>query len=108
MSEVYSPPRVTAEARRRPQYGLLPGFALDLTTCDELGQAWDFAKPERRAAARDLLRRTKPLFVVGSPMCTAWCSWQALNAAKHNWEAGKLERLKAEARVHLEFVVSLG
>ena len=31
------------------QSGLVAGFALDLTTCDELGQAWDFAKPERRA-----------------------------------------------------------
>ena len=70
VSEVYSPARVTEQARKHPEYGLLPGFALDLTTADEQGVSWDFDVPARRAAALELVRRTKPLFLIGSPMCT--------------------------------------
>ena len=31
VSEIYSPPRVSAVAKMCPSYGVLPGFALDLT-----------------------------------------------------------------------------
>ena len=39
MSEVYSPPRVTAKSEK---VGLDPGWALELTVADEDGLAWDF------------------------------------------------------------------
>ena len=42
LSEIYSPPRVTAMAKVCPLYGILPGFALDLTTTDFDGKNWDF------------------------------------------------------------------
>ena len=39
LTEVYSPPRVTAAAKLLPKYGVAPGMALDLTTVDEDGKA---------------------------------------------------------------------
>ena len=53
VSEVYSPPRVTEEARKQPQYGILPGFALDLSN------GWDFDRPEMRRKARGQLRKRR-------------------------------------------------
>ncbi len=44
LSEIYSPRRVTALL---PHEGILPGFAMDLTTNDENGNPWDFDKPEQ-------------------------------------------------------------
>ena len=37
VSEIYSPPRVTAAAKLLPSLGCVPGFAMDLTTLDEHG-----------------------------------------------------------------------
>ena len=51
VSEMYSPPRVTAELiRSQKQFRtLLPGFALDLTVNDpEDGQPWDFSKSGKK------------------------------------------------------------
>ena len=42
VSEVYSPPRVTAASKLLPELKLNPGFALDLTTEDVDGRFWDF------------------------------------------------------------------
>jgi len=39
VSEIYSPPRVTAAVRTNPSLGFTAGFALDLTTVDENGNA---------------------------------------------------------------------
>ena len=39
LSDIYSPTRVTALL---PKGGILPGFALNLTTNDEDGNPWDF------------------------------------------------------------------
>ena len=46
--EIYSPHRVTTMAHKMK---LIPGLALDLTTTDENGVAWDFNIKERRTAA---------------------------------------------------------
>ena len=82
LSEVYSPPRVTAMAKMLPEFCIIPGLALDLTTADEQGTAWDFDIPERRDEARRRIAREKPRFLIGSPMCTVFCSWQRLNALR--------------------------
>ena len=37
VSEVYSRPRITAMAKMMPSFGVIPGFALDLATCDDDG-----------------------------------------------------------------------
>ena len=73
LSGIYSPPRVT-EAAGRLNLGLAPGFAFDLTTVDENGKAWDFDDKSRREEARRRLRVQRPMFLIGSPMCTAFPS----------------------------------
>ena len=51
VSEIYSPPRVTAAAKLPPELRCVPGFALDLTFNDEHGRAWDFDIAENRRRA---------------------------------------------------------
>ena len=72
VSELYSPPRVTAAARELRSLGLTPGFALDLLTTDGHGVAWDFSKAERRAEARRRVQEQTPTFVVGPPCARAF------------------------------------
>ena len=106
VSEVYSPPRVTELLRTVTDGTLAPGFAFDLTCIDpDDGQPWDFNVAAKREKARAMLRRQRPLFIIGSPMCKAWCTWQALNATKRPSHVVQAEL--DEARLHLEFVVSL-
>jgi len=99
VSEVYSPPRITEAARRQPGLGLTAGFALDLTT------GWDFTVAERRQAARDLVRKTKPAMVIGSPMCTRFCVFQFVNDMKRSPE--EVRRSHVRAMVHLRFVCEI-
>ena len=105
ITEVYSPPRVIDWAKRLPKYGIVPGLALDLTTRDDNGVPWDFDLAERRGAARRLVAKQKPLFLVASPMCTAFCTWQRLNATRRDPKA--VQREYNKAMVHLEFVCQL-
>ena len=80
VSEVFSPPRITHAMRLVPDIDLVPGFALDLTTCDpDDGMPWDFDVKAKRDKARRLLQEQRPLFIIGSPDCTAFSSWQVLN-----------------------------
>ena len=79
--ESYSPPRVTQALKMLPGMGLIPSFALDLTTNDEDGNPWDFNCPRQRQKARKLRAETKPYFLVGSPCCRMYSSLQAVNAA---------------------------
>ena len=79
VSEVYSAPRVSEAARRHPRMGLLPGLALDLTTCNKDGAPWNFNDPEMRAEAERLIDLEKPVLLIGTPMCTAFSHIQNLN-----------------------------
>ena len=83
VSEIYSPPRATAAAKLLPGLGILPGFALDLTTVDKNGHHWDLTNECMRQAARKEVIEGQPLFLIGSPVCTDYCSWQDLNAQRH-------------------------
>ena len=77
VSEIYSPPRVTKMLSAMPNRLLAPGLALDITCIDpDDGKPWDFDQKDKRDKALKMLRRQKPLFLIGSPMCTAWCAWQ--------------------------------
>jgi len=105
VSEIYSPPRLTDVARRKPRLGIVPGFALDLTTCNEEGVAWDFDIAERRQAARELVRAQKPMLLIGSTMCTRFCSFQWINDAKRPSEVVRREHVRA--MLHLRFVCEL-
>jgi hypothetical protein len=102
VAEVYSPPRVTKVAA---EFGLVPGWSLDLTTVDRHGVAWDFTRASRRKDARDLLEATRPRVLIGSPMCTAFSALLALSASKRDPEV--VRRLRVEAEVHLRFSCEL-
>ena len=100
--EIYSPPHVTACAKSLPGFGIVPGLAFDLTTVDEDGVAWDFDIPLRRDEARRRIAEQKPMFLVCSPMCTAFCNWQKLNAFR--CDPTVVAREWNKAMVYLQFV----
>ena len=105
VSEIYSPPRVTAAVKLLPELKLIPGFALDLTVADSDGRLWDFDDVVMRDRARKKLLDEKPMLLVGSPMCTAFSTWQRINNKIRDpvTVKGELKR----ARQHLEFCVEL-
>ena len=105
LSEIYSPPRVTAMAKMCPSYGVLPGFALDLTTHDTDGRRWDFDDPEMRERAWDKIKTERPLLIVGSPMCTAFSAWQNINNLKR--DAVTVNAEFKRALVHLKFCMEI-
>ena len=105
VSEIYSPPRVTAAAKLLPELKLIPGFALDLTVADSDGRLWDFDDVVMRDRARKRLPDERPMLLVGSPMRTAFSTWQRINHKIRDpvTVAGELKR----AKQHLEFCVEL-
>ena len=106
VSEVFSPPRITSMMRLVPDLKLVPGFALDLTTCDpDDGMPWNFDVKAKRDKARRLVQEQRPLFLIGSPDCTAFCSWQVLNRILH--DAKVLDERWTRAMVHLRFCCQL-
>jgi hypothetical protein len=105
VAEIYSPPRVTNCAKLLPGYKVIAGFALDLTTANCKGEAWDFNDPAKREEARQLVMKEKPLLLTLSPMCTAFSSWQNLNA--HQRDKELIEREWNQAMVHLKFACEL-
>ena len=105
VAEMYSAPRVTAALKGLPGLNLIPGFALDLTTCDEEGNAWDFMGPAMRQKARDLIDREKPMFIIGSPQCTAYSTFQQLNNTYRDPITVKKERIVAD--MHMSFMMEV-
>jgi hypothetical protein len=105
VSDIYSPPRVTAAAARLKHFGIAPGFAMDLRTNDENGVPWNFDLADRRDAARRKVVAERPMFLIGSPMCTRFCGWQHLNDPKRDPETVRREHVQAV--LHLSFVCEL-
>ena len=103
VSEIYSPPRVTAAAKLLPELKLILGFALDLTVADTDGRLWDFDDVVMRDRARKRPLDERPMLLVGSPMCFAFSTWQRINNKIRDpvTVAGGLKR----AKQHLEFCV---
>ena len=66
LTEVYSPPRVTAHAARFPRFGVLPGGAFDLRPGPD-GRSWDFEDPNDRAECERRIDRAKPFLLIGCP-----------------------------------------
>ena len=107
VSEIYSPPRITAELKKQRRGCLLPGFAFDITCEDpDDGQAWDFSRRDKREKARRLLRQQRPYMIIGSPECKAFSTWMALNEAK-SADPHRIRLAKTQALTHLHFVASL-
>ena len=104
VSEVYSPPRVAAAARVLADLRIDPGLSMDITTTDEVGDAWGFSKHSMRAKAKRRLEEQDPELLVGSPMCTMYSPWQRINRFR---DVSRYKREKKRARRHLEFVCEL-
>ena len=103
VSEVYSPPRVTAACKLFPELKIIPGFAF--TTAVAGARAWDFDEKEMRDRALERVRREQPMLLVGSPMCTAFSTWQRISNNIEDPVAVAAELRRAV--MHLEFCVSL-
>ena len=69
-----------------PTSDVIAGFALDLTTRDVDGRAWNSDEEEMRKRARNKFREDEPMFLIGSPPCTKWSSLQALSEARRDPE----------------------
>ena len=85
--EVFSPPRIAQESAMKPYGGtsLKPGWSLDLTRTDpKTGKAWDLSDPRVQKRVKKLVRECKPLFLIGSPPCTAFSIIQNINRARRD------------------------
>ena len=58
-----------------------------------------------RAKAEDLLDRQKPTVLVGTPLCTAFSTWQFINDKKRDPKV--VESEKKAGRVHLAWMCKL-
>ena len=105
VAELDFPPRVSDMARRKPGYGLPPGLALDLTTCDEHGLPWDFSTKSMRDRAEALIQQQRPILLIGSSMCTAFSSWQFINNSLRDPDLVAKER--AHGVVHFEWCCNM-
>ena len=108
VAEIYSQPRITQAAAEFERDGirLQPGWSLDLTKADPLtGRAWDLSQPVVQSRVFKMSASTKPLFLIGSPPCTAFSPLQNLSKAKRDPAIVKAE-IDA-GRAHLEFCVKL-
>ena len=85
--EIYSPPRVCAEAATQKFGGVIlrPGWSLDLTTTDpSTGMPWDLSDARVQRKVKQLIRETEPFCVVGSPPCTVFSPLQELSRKKRD------------------------
>ena len=85
----------------------MPGFAFDLTVCDpDDGQPWDFSVKAKREKACTQFNKQKPYMLIGSPACTAFSTWMALNEARRK-DVAAVRRAKIRAILHIDFVAEL-
>ena len=96
--ELYSPERVNKVAK---EHGLNTGLSLDLLT------GWDFDKEEDRKLAERYVREFKPLFVIGSPMCTMFSQLQALNRDRKGARSEDYEERLRRAEKHMNFAARI-
>ena len=107
VSEICSPPRVTAEIIWQRNREVLPGCAYDFTTLDEDdGQPWDFSIQSKREKALKKVQSQEPYMLIGSPMCTAFCAWQYLNPIKSK-DKDAMRKAYLKAVEHMRFVIRL-
>ena len=79
--------------------------ALDLATTKSNGEHWDFSRRSHRDAARRMVADLEPTWLIGSPPCTTFSSWQYVNYALLPPE--EVERKKNAGLVHLKYVAQL-
>jgi hypothetical protein len=106
VSEMYSPPRVTAAADKFPGMNIKGLKAFDLSTKNPNGVPWDFGQASHRAMARRICSADNPDWIIGSPPCTPFSILnRGLNYPK--MDPAEVKRRIAEGRVHLAFCAQL-
>ncbi len=102
--ELFSQPRIAQAATARLYGGtpLQPGWSLDLTRLDpKTGRPWDLSDKKVQSRVMRMIAEGKPLFVIGSPPCTAFSTIQNLNSKKRDPKIIQAE--KAAGERHMEF-----
>ena len=69
VAEVYSPPRIAAQAMT---VGLRPGFSIDTGTLKPDGTPWDLEDDRDFKMLKMWRREEKPVLLCGSPPCNAF------------------------------------
>ena len=100
VAEVFSPPRMTSAAAKR---GYKPGFAMDLTTCDDEGKPWDLSCPIQQKKALQMQDKQQPWVLMACPPCKMFSLLQNLSFAKRDDE--KVRTQLKEAIAHIGFAV---
>ncbi len=106
--ELFSQPRIAQEAavRRYGRTEVVPGWSLDLTRSDpRTGQPWDLSDKKVQARVERMIRGGEPMFVIGSPPCTALSTMQNLSKDKRVPRAVEGERRAAEE--HIRFCLRM-
>ena len=75
------------------------------TTDPDTGQPWDLSKPEVQAKVRRKIHEDKPLFMMASPPCTAFCTWMHVNY--NNMDKDKVQEVLWNGMRHLAFAVDM-
>jgi hypothetical protein len=104
VTELFSPPRVTAEMQRIPFLNLTAGSTFDLRM-DAQGRSWNFLLKRDRDRARARIEEEKPFLIVGSPPCTYFSTLTQSNYSR--MDPRKVARCKAEAQVLLDFAMQV-
>ena len=103
VTELYSPPRVTKEAKLQNSKGLKPawkvGQALDLTT------GYDFRCPKTRFKVKKLVQTTRPSLVILSPPCTVFTPLRNLSNYKRDPLVVAAE--ESEGELHWDFSLEI-
>ena len=106
--EIYGGGAICHEANRSRRSLSVEGIAaLDLRTCKDDGTRWNFCNRKDRRLAREMVDKEEPMWLIGSPPCTAFCQW---NVARNDPKSKDREAVKKaidEGRRHLNFMVSL-
>ena len=77
-----------------------PGFAVDLSAQKSPGgEYWDLSRKRDIDELFRLLQRTKPLLLVGSPICGPFSPLQ--NLTKYKRDQKEFEKAQKEGRKHL-------
>ena len=99
VTEIYPPPRVTNWASKMR---LAPGLALYLTCKGpDGGLQWDFNNPDKVAKARRIVQDSKPLLLIGSPMCAAFSHIDNINFSRMSEQ--QVKGVVEYGTRHLEF-----
>ena len=78
---------------------------MDLSTADADGALWDFDSKVMRDRAMKKLKDERPMLLIGSPMCTAFSTWQRINHKIRDPYIVECE--KRRAVMHFRFCVDL-